>query len=157
MGRHAKIVLNETGLDRRETGYYSTPEFIADFIATTLMSLNPDGKEVFDPCIGAGELTYPFFKKGKMVKGFDIIDMNPAGVSSFQQQDFLRYFMEAKSLSLFNKGTLRPDYIVANPPYNCHETDYIRTHKKRVNQRIRKKRMLEHVFNVYEGFNRTCS
>lgn len=131
MGRHQKTVCTVQGLDRRETGYYSTPPFVADFIARTLLSLNPHGKRVFDPCVGKGELAEPFLRRGDFtVKGLDILDLAPSPKIQFTQEDFLKFY-EAQRLNCILGRTidLPYDYYVANPPYNCHEVEYIRANK----------------------------
>ena len=69
MGRHQKTVLDPNGIDRRETGYYSTPDFVSQYIAECLLQFNPNGKSVLDPCVGRGEMTLPFHTAGKRVIG----------------------------------------------------------------------------------------
>ena len=54
MGRHEKEVGIALGMDRRDSGYYSTPAFVANFIAEKATSLNPSGKVALDPCVGEG-------------------------------------------------------------------------------------------------------
>lgn len=130
MGRHQKIIFEATGLDRRETGYYSTPSFIVKYITDRLLNICPSGKVVLDPCVGRGEFVTHFYHVGKHVIGFDIVDFAPSYVHEFKNEDFLRFYMDNYSTSLFRHDPFPADYIVANPPYNCHETDYIRTHKK---------------------------
>lgn len=130
MGRFTKSVLSPEGHDRRESGYYSTPNFVAEFLARELKRVNPDGKTALDPCVGKGEMSLPLSKKGIKVDGFDVNDMNPDGIHHFEKEDFLRYYSESAEDNLFSdKKTLEYDYFVLNPPYNCHEVDYIRKHK----------------------------
>ena len=113
------------GLDRRETGYYSTPDFVARFLAEKCIEISPEGRSVFDPCIGRGELAAPFMERGVQAEGMDIMPQPvPAGAVS-KQQDFLRFYRERSR----DKAGLSHDYIVANPPYNCHEVDYIRNNR----------------------------
>ena len=33
MGRFEKILVNDNGIDKRDSGYYSTPDFISDYIS----------------------------------------------------------------------------------------------------------------------------
>ena len=130
MGRHRKIVRNEDGLDRRQTGFYRTPAFVADFVAATVAELNPQAASVFDPCIGDGAFVRPFLKRGYMVSGIDVLEFPlPDGIY-FQKTDFLDLYRLRKQ-STMNEGTqpLPQDVVVLNPPYNCHENDYIRSHK----------------------------
>ena len=127
MGRHSKAVLNGAGIDRRDTGYYSTPEPVAEFFRRKLLSLNPAPKLVFDPCAGRGELLAPFRDCGARLCGFDIMDMQPGGFFEFQRRDFLLAVAGAPDAN----GLPDADIIVANPPYNCHEHDYLREHKER--------------------------
>ena len=56
MGRFEKVIVNQAGVDKRESGYYSTPEFIADYITKELIALNPTGRKVLDPATGNEEL-----------------------------------------------------------------------------------------------------
>ena len=129
MGRHHKIVVDSDGLNRRETGYYSTPSFVSEFIARRLLSLNPNGHVVLDPCIGRGEMTALFSQANKKVIGFDVVDFSPDSVDDFRNEDFLKYYISHTRDPLFNNDNTKFDYIIANPPYNCHETEYIRKYK----------------------------
>ena len=130
MGRHQKIVLNATGVDRRVSGYYSTPQFVAEYIAKKLTGLKSDIKRVFDPCVGLGELTRPFHNTGAYLSGIDIIDWGDASLNCFSKEDFIKLYMERSGENLFSqREMIDADIIVANPPYNCHETDYIRDNK----------------------------
>ena len=126
MGRHNKAVLTGAGIDRRDTGYYSTPEPVAEFFRRKLLSLNPVPKLVFDPCAGRGELLAPFRDCGARLCGFDIMDMQPGGFFEFERRDFLLTAAAPDA-----NGLPDADIIVANPPYNCHEHDYLREHKER--------------------------
>ena len=130
MGRHSKAVLTGAGIDRRDTGYYSTPAPVAQFFRRKLLSLNPTPKLVFDPCAGRGELLAPFRDCGARLCGFDIMDMQPGGFFEFQRRDFL-LAAAAQDKPPSANGLPDADIIVANPPYNCHEHDYLREHKER--------------------------
>lgn len=131
MGRHTKSVFSSAGIDRRDTGYYSTPEPVADFFKRKLLSLNPDPKLVFDPCAGNGELLAPFRQTGARLCGFDIIDYCPDRFFEFEQRDFLLSAVDALDGPSTANNIPDADIIVANPPYNCHEHEYIRRHKQR--------------------------
>lgn len=130
MGRHFKEIQSDIGIERRETGYYSTPSFMAEFIAETLINLNPQGRLALDPCVGRGEMAGPLMKRGITVTGMDILPFNlPSGIA-FKQIDFLEYYREQKNQCILgNQIHLPYDFYVANPPYNCHEVSYIRQNK----------------------------
>ena len=131
MGRHRKAVFNNAGIDRRDTGYYSTPEAVAGFFKRKLLSLHPDPKLVFDPCAGKGELLAPFRNSGARLCGFDIIDICPDKFFDFEQRDFLLSAIDMLDESASASSIPDADIIVANPPYNCHEHEYLRRHKQR--------------------------
>tara|TARA_B110000971_G_C19850349_1_gene426799 strand:+ start:365 stop:625 length:261 start_codon:yes stop_codon:yes gene_type:complete len=52
MGRFDKVLVNDNGIDKRDSGYYSTPYFVSDYISNELLELNPNGKKVLDPAVG---------------------------------------------------------------------------------------------------------
>lgn len=151
MGRKPKVVRTDDELDRRELGYYSTPDFVARFFAERISELRPDARRVFDPCIGRGEFTQPFKARGYHVSGSDIIDMSPAGCDLFLKADFLETLIHRDDFPLFaTTAGNEVDVIVANPPYNCHEVDYIRDNKPRLIKRFGKAASL----NMYSLFIR---
>ena len=130
MGRHTKTVLTVDSLDRRATGYYSTPPVITEFITEELLSRKPAGQTVLDPCVGRGEMAYAFTKSGKVVTGWDIEDFGVNGVATYEKKDFLWFYSQHLRSRILNQPVHLPyDYYVANPPYNCHESAYIRQHK----------------------------
>ncbi len=151
MGRRHKTIVSADDIDRRELGYYSTPEFVAQFFADRILELRPDARSVLDPCIGRGEFTAPFKARGCHVIGYDVVDMSPRGCDEFANADFLKVVMDYDSLSLFQHAQ-RPqiDVIIANPPYNCHEVGYIRTQKVSLIRRFGKAAAL----NMYALFIR---
>ena len=132
MGRHRKSILTSTGIDRRDTGYYSTPEPVAAFFKRKLLSLNPDPSLIFDPCVGNGELLAPFRHTNARLCGYDIIDICPDKFFDFEQRDFLLSAVDMLDGSSTPGGIADADMIVANPPYNCHEHEYLRKHKHRL-------------------------
>jgi len=151
MGRRPKVVTSTNDLDRRELGYYSTPAFVAEFFARRMLELRPDIRRVLDPCIGRGEFTAPFKATGCHISGFDIEDMAPEGCDDFINDDFLKVSVSCDPSSLFREARRSSvDAIVANPPYNCHEVEYIRTHKIRLMERFGKSAAL----NMYSLFIR---
>jgi hypothetical protein len=131
MGRSKKIIANENGIDKRDSGYYSTPSFIAKYITEELLKLNPTGERVLDPAVGNEELLKTFFEAGKEIDSFDVIEHGKKKYSNFKKQDFIEFYKNKKSELFFSEHiNLNYDYYIANPPYNCHEIDYIRTNKQ---------------------------
>lgn len=138
---HDEVALTENTIDKREVGYYSTPVFIADYIAKRMLQINSKGKSVLDSCCGKEELLEVFLNSNKIVDGFDIIKYKDEYRCNYTQLDFIRFYAERKrqssgqiSFESLNKGAealpLDYDYYIANPPYNCHEVDYISNNKK---------------------------
>ena len=125
MARKNKQML-ENGIDRRDVGYFPTPDFIARYLSEEMLGLNPHGTKVLDPAIGNGELTGSFLDVGMKVDGYDIIDYpNRSEQVCFYKEDFISYYLNNKE-KLIKEGY---DYIVMNPPYNCHEHNYIVSNK----------------------------
>ncbi|MDE0660843.1 MAG: N-6 DNA methylase [Gammaproteobacteria bacterium] len=129
VGRHEKTVIAEAGLDRRDTGYYSTPPFVADYIGSKLLRLNPAPKTVLDPCVGRGELLRPFLSTDARLCGYDILHLSDNPFYDFEQRDFIDAILQRESAPLLATPLISPDIIVANPPYNCHEHSYLRDRK----------------------------
>lgn len=135
MGRHFKTIETHSGIDRRETGYYSTPDFVAEFIAKALIELNPQGCTAMDPCVGRGEMVIPLLNQGLSVDGMDILPFDLPASINFTRTDFLQYYQQKKLLSILNTPIDLPyDFYLANPPYNCHEVTYIRDNKTRLSR-----------------------
>lgn len=125
MARKNKKIL-EKGIDKRDVGYFSTPDFIARYLCDEMLRLKQDGTKVLDPAIGSGELIDFFLAAGMKVDGFDIIDYpHRSEKAQFYNEDFIKYYISNKE-ELIKKGY---DYIIMNPPYNCHEHLYIVTNK----------------------------
>lgn len=123
--------MTSTGVDRRETGYYATPDFIADYFLKRCLEINPQGRKVLDPCVGQEELLAPFIQhfsehRSELI-GIDII----AHKRSYQASFLLTDFLLSESTDAFDA-----DFIIANPPYNCHEVDYIKRNKLALKQRF---------------------
>jgi hypothetical protein len=151
VGRHSKIVFDSDDLDRREVGYYATPSFVTEFFAKRILELRPHAKRVLDPCIGKGEFTAPLKARGCHITGYDVVDMRPSGCDVFNNRDFLKFVMDNDRSSLFVEHSSPDiDVIVANPPYNCHEVDYIRNKKTHLIARFGKSAAL----NMYALFIR---
>ncbi|MRG54213.1 N-6 DNA methylase [Phyllobacterium sp. SYP-B3895] len=122
-------------IERRSTGYYSTPDFVSEFVFERLKQLKPHGRIVLDPCIGQGEMAKYFKRTGHHVVGYDVTDFGDNYADDFRQADFIETFLRADEDPLFSSVDLNPEYIIANPPYNCHEIPYIRENKGRI-QRV---------------------
>ena len=134
LGRHKKTIIDADGNDRRELGYYSTPLFIADFISNEMLRINPDGRKVLDPCVGKEELLQVFYGKGFSIDSFDLFRYKDHYVkSNFIQKDFLQFYRESLDKNLCGSRQIDYDYFIANPPYNCHEIDYIKNGKEALN------------------------
>lgn len=130
MGRFEKVLVNDNGIDKRDSGYYSTPDFVSNYISNELLELNPSGIKVLDPAVGDEELLKTFFIHGKEIDSFDVIEHGNIQYSNFLKQDFIAFYKEQKESLFFSNGiNLDYDYYIANPPYNCHELDYIKDNK----------------------------
>lgn len=135
---------DKKSIDRRDLGYYSTPEFISKYISKRMMDINNKGKKVLDPCCGKEELLNTFLENGLDIKGIDIIKHKDEYRCDFEVNDFLKYYCERKNsynnnsnFEEFNKSNyleLDYDYYIANPPYNCHEVDFIKNNKNKLKE-----------------------
>lgn len=125
MARKIKI-LNEDGVDKRLVGYFPTPDFVSQYLFEEMMLLYPQGTKILDPAVGKGELVSSFLNCGKEVDGYDIIDYSdrPKGIK-FNHIDFIKEYIQNKE----NLKCTDYDYMIMNPPYNCHEHSYIAGHK----------------------------
>lgn len=131
MARKNKVIIKD-GVDVRNVGYYSTPAFVADFISSEMLRINPDGNKVLDPAVGKEELLDNFFIAGKQIESYDIVQYKSNyEKSNFHNEDFIEHFISSYDCGIFSEEE-DFDYIIANPPYNCHEIDYIRNNKKRL-------------------------
>ncbi len=135
MGRFEKTIVNENGVDRRELGYYSTPEFISTFMTKVMLEINPKGSTALDPCVGKEELIKGLYDNNIDIDGIDIFNHGDYYYCNFIQKDFIEFYKQEKINLLFDQQiNLKYDYYIANPPYNCHEVDYIRDNKKDLNK-----------------------
>lgn len=132
MARKVKQII-ENGIDKREVGYYSTPSFVADYLTQEMLSINPDGKLVLDPAVGREELLDGFYKAGKTIDSYDIIRHCDYAMSNFRQKNFIDVYADFVNDSIFSASEAPYDYMIANPPYNCHEINYIKENKKWLN------------------------
>jgi hypothetical protein len=134
MGRFEKTIFIENGLDRRELGYYSTPSFISSFMTKKMLDINPNGKIALDPCVGKEEMIKEFYNSNVEIDGIDIHNHSDHFYCNFIKEDFIDLYKRNKIGLIFDqKINLKYDYYIANPPYNCHEVDYIRKNKKELN------------------------
>ncbi|GAB6170201.1 hypothetical protein JCM1393_26610 [Clostridium carnis] len=137
MGRKEKIVKinikddKSKNIDRREIGYYSTPYLVGRYITKRMLTI-ASGKKVLDPCCGKEELIEYFLKERLYVDGFDIISHKDDYVCNFTKLDFINYYCSKKKESKNKELTLDYDYYILNPPYNCHEVNYIRANKEKL-------------------------
>ncbi len=135
MGRFEKTIVNENGIDRRELGYYSTPKFISKFMTKAMLEINPNGSTALDPCVGKEELIKGLYDNNIDIDGIDIFNHGDYFYCNFIQKDFIEFYKQEKINLLFDQQiNLKYDYYIANPPYNCHEVDYIRDNKKDLNK-----------------------
>lgn len=132
MGRGRKKIVEEN-IDKRELGYYATPKFVADYISKRMLEINPCGKRVLDPCCGKEELLSLFLKESKLIDGLDINTYNHKYKCNFKEQDFIKFYGNMKNSDL-NSIELEYDYFIANPPYNCHEVEFIKDNKKKLKE-----------------------
>lgn len=94
-----------------------------------MLKINPLGEWVLDPAVGREELLKTFYEKGKKIESFDVVDYGDYRMSNFKKQNFIEFYRYYKEHSIH---TLKYDYMIANPPYNCHEVSYIKDNKKLV-------------------------
>jgi len=135
MARKSKLIEAACGTERRSTGYYSTPTFISDFIAKKMLEINPSGKRVLDPCIGREEMVGAFSSNKKTIEGIDVIDFGSHPQANFWEGNFLEMYMQWKDADVSSDDMpdfSSFDYWIANPPYNCHEVDYIKNNKSKL-------------------------
>lgn len=135
VARKFKEVFTPHGTDRRDTGYYSTPQEVATYIFERLTTINPLGTKVVDTCVGMEELSSPFLDSHFDVAGIDITNHIGQKRSNFIKDDFISIYEAFKTPSLFNEKSLafiNSDFWIANPPYNCHEVNYIQSNKPRL-------------------------
>ena len=112
------------------------------------LRINSHGKFVLDPAVGKEELLAYFYSAGKEIDSYDIIDYQRHNYSHFTKKDFIEVYKEFKADYFFgSKPNTKYDYIIANPPYNCHEVSYIRDNKAQL-----KKLFEVGVYNMYSMY-----
>ena len=97
MGRFEKTILEASGIDRRELGYYSTPDFISRFMSTAMLELNPNGNSALDPCVGKEELIKYLYEQNIDIDGIDIFNHGDHFYCNFTQADFIEFYKKLKS------------------------------------------------------------
>ena len=150
MARKIKTLIGEDGIDRREVGYYSTPDFVAQYITEEMLALNPNGNRVLDPATGKEELLPYFYNAGKEIDSFDIIDYGNHIYSQFQCADFIEFYISR--LQCLPMECQEYEYMIANPPYNCHEVAYIKDNKKRIDVHLMVEDVERYV-NIYKNIH----
>lgn len=131
MGRKEKILYKPLSIehkeviDVREIGYYSTPNFVARYIGKRILQINDDGQLLLDPCCGKEELLRYFNDYNIKLTGMDLIKYKENYNCDFHNYDFIKYYCEHKYNEEWDY-----DYYIANPPYNCHEVDFIKSNKE---------------------------
>ena len=130
MGRRSFPLKNKKIVDKRELGYYSTPSFVAVFLANTMLKINPNGKYVLDPAVGNEELLNTFYKRKKHIDGIDIYKHREYGHCTFLKGDFIDIYRRKKRALIFGENIdLKYDYFIFNPPFNNAEVTYIKENK----------------------------
>ena len=128
MARKEKKLIDENWIDKRADWYYSTPDFIAKYISDRLVELKCDWQTCLDPAVWKEELLDSLYEKWIVIDWFDINNYWEYEKCNFSQKNFIDFYLEQKWYSHW----LHYDYYIANPPYNCHEIDYIRENKNRL-------------------------
>ncbi|EGT3615045.1 DNA methyltransferase [Clostridium perfringens] len=135
MGRKEKCLYKQVRIgykeivDVREIGYYATPAFVARYIGKRIIETNNKGKTLFDPCCGKEELTDYFSDLGIKTTGMDLIRYKKNYRCEFKNENFIKYYCIHKYSDEWDY-----DYYIANPPYNCHEVNFIRNNKKKLKE-----------------------
>ncbi|WP_300260389.1 N-6 DNA methylase [Clostridium sp.] len=114
-------------IDVREIGYYATPTFVARYIGKRMIDINSEGQTLFDPCCGKEELTDYFSDLGIKTIGMDLIKYKNNYRCEFKKENFINYYCSQKNIKKWDY-----DYYIANPPYNCHEVNFIKDNKERL-------------------------
>lgn len=129
MGRQLKVVCAPDGTDRRETGFYQTPDFVATYLVGRMLERSPSLGRVVDPCVGDGAFLAPLLGSGRQLRGMDVLRRELPAEIDFTEQDFLATY---GTWHARGQAPWPYDAWLINPPYNCHEVGYIRAHKARL-------------------------
>lgn len=124
-------------MDNTKDSTILTPKPLCEWLSSLIIPELKDEAVIFDPCVGTGNLLYPFFEKKMFVTvGNDIknrepkIDINMLG-------DFLEW----------EKIDFVPDFVIMNPPYN-HD-DY--TRKKYGKRSLLPELFLRKIFQLWKN------
>ena len=127
MGRGKKKInircnVENSLIDKREIGFYKTPDFVAKYMTSRLKSIAL-GNKVLDPCCGEEDLVNFFLDEGYCVKGIDIVKYKNNYRCDFEKNNFINYYSNLEGEEDF-------DIYIANPPYNCHEVSFIQENRE---------------------------
>lgn len=93
-----------------------TPDKLSKFLygivsqSPTFNSEDPGNLTVYDPCIGRGSLTNPYFEAGWNVIGTDVVERYEyLNCNDYRQEDFTQ---------LSEQWGNPPNLVVCNPPFN---------------------------------------
>ncbi len=99
------------------------------------------GGTVLDPAGGDGVFVSELLKQGVEPQSIHAYDIEPEQVEKLSlltpnacQADFLETY--AIQPTLFDAGPPLFNAIIGNPPYNCHESDYVRQNKAALKRRF---------------------
>lgn len=148
MARKTKELLDEDGNDVRNVGYYFTPRQVSNFIQRSILEINPRIKTVLDPAVGKEELIDIFIDNNIEVESYDVVKFKTEYSSRFSNLDFIEYILENFPNDLFGGKQLHHDAVIMNPPYNCHEVDYIKQNKQKLTNYFKDTKAL----NMYSMF-----
>ena len=99
--------------DNQKNSTIHTPMNVSNYLFYLLHDKIDKDKVVLDPCVGKGNLIYPFVKEGYKTLGIDIEDQ---GFDNTVVKSFL---------SIKNYEIDTPSLVLANPPFNISkETKY---------------------------------
>ncbi len=81
-------------------------QFLLGILYPRIVHIDPYEYLIFDPAIGTGRLTDPWYNAGCNVRGCDIVDQGA------QCYEFDEYSFESRQYKW------RPDLVLCNPPFN---------------------------------------
>lgn len=113
-----------------------TPKGVSQFLFDILNkkicpSIEPTYRNytwIFDPAIGSGRLTDPWFKDGYMVSGCDII----------KKTTKYHFFIKDKFENIHDGIFKQPDLVLCNPPFNAG-----------CGRKLQPQVFLEHIFELF--------
>lgn len=118
----------------RNSGAYETPLLTARYMAQKVASHVSADARILDPAVGNGVFLRALMDEGlppPQLHGFDLDAHSLAGIGqmgcSARHADFLDYVIGQRGL-LAQEPLF--DGLICNPPYNCHESAYLRSKKE---------------------------